>query len=99
MQPWGGLQLAATSQGIQWAGVYSTFNFAIRSDAPTNQLQLYLNGGATVSVASNVGWTPYRLSLANDLRAPASVGNPSAFVFFNNGPNPVTIYLDSVTLA
>jgi len=99
LQPWGGLQIAAATQGIQWAGKYSTFNFAVRSDAPTSQIQLYVNGGTKVNVASNTGWTPYHYNLASDLNAPATVGNPNAFVFFNNGPNPVNLYVDSVTLA
>jgi len=99
MQPWAGLQLAAASQGIVWAGKYTKLNFYVKTDAATTQLQLYLNGSKKVSVPSNTGWTPYSLSLANDLMAPASIGNPSAIVFFNNGPTPVTLYLDTVNLS
>jgi hypothetical protein len=99
VQPWGGLQLGAASLGITWNGVYRYLNFAIKSEAPTTQLEVYFNGGRKVAAPSFTAWTPYQFSLGADLQAPAMIGNPNGLMFFNNGPQPVTLYLDAVTLS
>jgi len=99
LQPWGGLQLGAFTTGVAWAGKYTTLNFAIKSETASTQMKVYFNGGAQVSAQSLTGWTAYHLSLASDMQAPATLGNPNGLVFFNNGPNPVTYYIDAISFS
>jgi len=91
--------LGAFTTGVAWAGQYSKLNFAIKSATPSTQLQVYFNGGSKVAAQSLIGWTSYHLSLAADLQAPAMIGNPNGLVFFNNGPNTVTYYIDAISLS
>jgi hypothetical protein len=98
--PWGGLQIGANQQGVMWQGRYTTLNFAIKGAAATSQFDVWFSGGAVRhSIAVGTSWTHYSLSLQGDLGAPASIFNPAGFVFFNDGPSPNTIYVDSITLS
>jgi hypothetical protein len=99
MQPWSGLQIGASQAGIQWQGTYTSLSFAIKCDtANYNSVDVYFNQASKVRLALSTQWQVYTLSLSSSLAAPASIFNPLGLVFFNNGPTPVNVYLDSIRL-
>jgi hypothetical protein len=98
--PWGGLQIGAAQQGVMWQGRYSKVNFAVKGNAATSQVSVWFSGGAKRHpIAVDTTWRVYSLDLQADLGAPASIFNPAGFVFFNDGPSPNTINVDSISLS
>jgi len=102
LAPYGGLQLGASTAGISWQGKYSKLQFSIKSVGTSiNNLDVYWNSntGKKITVAATIAdyrtFSPY---LVADLNAPGLLGNPGGLVFFNNGPQQVTFYLDRIIL-
>jgi len=102
LAPYGGLQLGASTAGIAWQGKYTKLQFSIKSvGTNVNNIDVYWNNntGKKLTVAATTAdyrtFSPY---LAIDMNAPTTLGNPGGLVFFNNGPQQVTLYLDNILL-
>jgi hypothetical protein len=96
VSPWGGLQFGYNNAGFSWSGKYTKLSFAVKADAPV-AMSVWFSGSpkrSTVNVGTN--WSVVTLTLQGDLEAPASLFNPGGLVFFRDGAQPATIYLDSV---
>jgi hypothetical protein len=102
LAPYGGLQLGASTAGVAWQGKYSKLQFSIMSvGSNANNIDVYWNNntGKKLTVTATIaGYRTFSPYLAADMNAPATLGNPGGLVFFNNGPQQVTLYLDNINL-